>query len=343
MRAGSKSRRATRAGAALVVLALSLAASQTARAAEPTEAELTLARDRFKEGVALEDAGDFRAARGKFELVAETRTSPQVLYHLAFCDENLGALVAAEAGYEKALADAQAAGSSAAGVVDTATTRLAALRSRIPTLEIVVEGGLAAGDVVTVDGTAREAWAEPSKIDPGRHVVTIERDGAAVTEAVVHVVEGKKATVRLSLAAPAPAAAPTPPPTADDAAGGGPPVAALVVGGVGVASLAVSGVTFAMSRVAIDDVRSTCSDPAAGTGCDPRSEAREADASMLTVTSGIFLGVGFACLVTGAVLWATLDDEPAAGTGKAPTARRRVELVPSSLASPLGLSARGRF
>lgn len=307
-------------------------------AAEPTEAELEVARDRFKEGVALEDAGDYRAARTKFELVAEVKTSPQVVYHLALCDENLGSLVAAEAGYEKAIADAEAAG-AAASVADTARTRLAAIRPRVPRLRIAIEGELREGDVVAVDGEPRENWREEAKIDPGRHVVTVERGGATLVEDVVQVAEGARASARLTLDAAAPTAPANRPGVGDDDVGGGPPAVALIVGGAGIVALAVSGVTFAMSRVAIDDVRATCADPEAGTGCDPRSQAREDDARTLTVTSAVLLGVGAACVVTGAVLWVTLDDEPAAGAGKPPQARRGVELAPS----PLGLAARGRF
>lgn len=341
MRCGSTRDAAGRVLAAVLVLLSAALPAGPARAAEPTEAELEVARDRFKEGVALEDAGDYRAARAKFEQVAEVKTSPQVLYHLALCDENLGHLVAAEARYEKAIADAEAAGSVAASVADTARTRLEALRPRIPRLRIAIAGELREGDVVAVDGEERGDWQEQAKIDPGRHVVTVERDGATVAEAVVQVTEGTKASARLTLDADVPRAPPTPPPPATevDEGGGGPPVAALIVGGAGIVALAVSGVTFGMSRVAIEDVRATCADPEAGTGCDPRSQAREDDARTLTVTSAVLLGVGAACVATGAVLWVTLDDEPAAGAGKPPQARRGVELAPL----PYGLAARGRF
>jgi hypothetical protein len=317
-------------GAPFVVLA-------PAWAAEPTEAQLEVARERFRDGLALEEAGDFAAARATFDEVRATKITPQVLYHLAYCDEQLGALVAAIDGYGEAIELAERVGESAAAVVEEAQPRLAALERRVPRLRVRVEGDLAPGDAVTIDGAPVERWSEDVRVDPGRRRVAVVRDGAPLAEVTVEARPGERATARLTLPArePPAVAPPSRPPPPVQPPGEGPPAAALVVGGVGLASAAIGGVTLALQQVAIDDVRSTCADPGAGTGCDPRARAREDDARVLGVTSGVLLGVGAACVVTGIVLWVALDDEPA---GPA-TARRGVALAPG----PLGVTAAGRF
>lgn len=327
--------------AAVLALALAATVARPAHAAEPTEAELAVARDRFREGLALEEQGNYRAARAKFELVAETRTSPQVLYHLAFCDEKLDHLVAALAGYDRAIAAAEAAGDAGQAVVEEARPRRDALGERIPRVRVAIEGELAAGDQVTIDGEPVETWSEDTPVDPGPRRVAIVRDGAPVVEAGVQAVVGERAVARLVLpttADPAPPPVVTPPPPDDAGGDGGAPTAALVVGGVGVAALVAGGVTLALQQVAIEDVRVTCADPDGATGCDPASRAREEDARTLGVTSGILLGVGGACLATGIVLWIALDDEPSPSPAARATARG-VAVAPG----PLGLTARGRF
>lgn len=332
-------RRAPGAWIALVALALASTAAAPARAAEPTEAELAVARDRFREGLALEEEGSYRAARAKFEQVAETRTSPQVLYHLAFCDEKLDQLVAALAGYDRAIEAAEAAGEPGHAVIEEARPRRDALQRRLPRLRIAIEGELAPGDRVTIDGAPVEAWSEDTPVDPGPRVVAIVRDGETLVEAGVQAVAGERTVARLTLPAAPPPDEPAvvrPPPLATE--GGGAPTAALVVGGIGLAALAAGGVTLALQQVAIEDVRSTCADPEGGTGCDPASRAREDDAHTLGLTGGILLGAGGACLATGVVLWIALDDEPAPTPATAATARG-IAVMPG----PLGLVARGRF
>ncbi len=315
-------------------------------ASEPTEAELNAARERFREGLALEEKKDWAGARRKFERVKETRTTPQVLFHLALCDENTGALVAALAGYERALEAATQAGASAQSVADTAREHLEALRPRVPRVKVEMTGD-EEGDEVHIDDrpAPRDALAEGVPVDPGSRRIVVLRGGEVVAEKKVRVAEGEKATVRLAIAArpeEAPDAPPVTRPPPKEEPSGGSKVPALIVGGVGVASLVGAGVTFGLSRAALDEVLLTCSDPDAATGCDPAAQASEDEANTLTTTSIVLGVVGAACVATGVVLWLTLDDgEPAtpAAHRAAGRSRPRVGIVPTGL----GATALGEF
>ncbi|RYE82186.1 MAG: hypothetical protein EOO75_21070, partial [Myxococcales bacterium] len=68
---------------------------RTAHAADDT----AKARTAFNEGLQLEAGGNFTGALAKFNEVAQLRRTPQVVYHIALCQEKLGQLVAALGGY----------------------------------------------------------------------------------------------------------------------------------------------------------------------------------------------------------------------------------------------------
>jgi hypothetical protein len=89
----------------------------------------------------------------------------------------------------------------------------------------------------------------------------------------------------------------------------------------------------------VDEVRASCG-PDGLTDCDPALSGRAQDASTLSTTSGILVGVGAACVATGVVLWFVLDDEPSGRASRLPDAERPgVGLVPTWG----GLGAMGRF
>ena len=68
--------------------------------------ELKRARAQFQQATELEQAGNWAAALQRFREVGQVRMTPQVRFHIAVCEENLGRLVTALGGYELALAEA---------------------------------------------------------------------------------------------------------------------------------------------------------------------------------------------------------------------------------------------
>src|SRR5215213_7178870 len=81
-------------------------------------AELKKARLQFQQATELERAGNWTAALQAFREVGQVRMTPQVRFHIAVCEENLGRLVAALGGYELALADADKVGADFKGEVE---------------------------------------------------------------------------------------------------------------------------------------------------------------------------------------------------------------------------------
>jgi len=283
--------------------------------AGPTEEQLAAARERFKEGIELEGNRDWEGARKAFEEVAATKASAQVLYHLAYCDEHLGQWLAAVDGYDKALLAARDVGDSAKGVVETATKQRDELSARMPKLRIEIRGTLKKGDELYVDGKLMDlgVTVRDLKVDPGSHAAEIKRNGATLIAGTAEIAAGERGKLRLEL--PKNADGPAGPTAAPRKTGGGVgKIPAYVASGVGVAALIGSGVTFAMSRAAVDEVAASC-EPDGVTGCDPALSGRAQDASTLTTVSLLLAGAGAAAVGTGVVLWFVLeDDEPAGGS-----------------------------
>jgi hypothetical protein len=93
-----------------------------------------------------------------------------------------------------------------------AQTALAALDHAIPTLRVRATG-LAPGDVVELDGSAR-AGDQPTPLDPGNHTIIVRRAGEPVAQRTVAVDRGARSDVELAVPVPPPVPPPrvAPPP-----------------------------------------------------------------------------------------------------------------------------------
>src|SRR5690606_22844952 len=120
-------------------LALLLGAASTVpkTAVAQDAAELQQARDKFQKALALQTGGDWAGALALLKEVAAVRSTPQVRFNIALCEENLGQLVAAVGDYELAMADARQAHEEE--VVEQAARRLDELKGRVP--KVIVERG----------------------------------------------------------------------------------------------------------------------------------------------------------------------------------------------------------
>lgn len=329
-RSGVSLSRAWRALALTAALSVAAVSSANVAHAEPTEEQLTAARERFKAAVELEGRGDWEAARAAFEDVAATKESPQVVYHLALCDEHLGQWLAAMAGYDRAIKAAGEVGESARGVIETATKQRDELAARMPRLRIEIRGTLTKEDELYVDGKPMDLGVtlRDLQVDPGNHGGEIKRGGEVVASGTAEIAAGERGKLRIELpkASDKPAAPIAPP---RETGGGVGKIPAYVVGGIGVAALIGSGVTFGLSRAAVDDVRANCG-PDGLTGCDPALQARADDASTLSTVSLVLAGAGVAAVGTGVVLWFVLDEEKASGGSRASA----IPLQPRAPAGP---------
>jgi hypothetical protein len=247
------------------VIAVALAASLTATDAWSQSAkDIARARERFKEGAALQAAGDFARALEAYKDVALVKSSAQVRFNIASCEEKLGDYVTAMGTYRFALTEATR--SNAKNIEEAVTKALADLEPRVPML-LVKRGDGAAVAEVTLDG---RALANPSigvefQVNPGPHTVkatapdrepqTVELTLADRDHKVVELVLKPHAAPVVALVGPIVDEPPPPPPPSNKKPllyGG------IAAGGVGVVSVVVAGVFFGMRQSAISTLNADC-------------------------------------------------------------------------------------
>src|SRR3954468_21729407 len=120
-------------------------------AADSSAEALKRAREQFGQALALQTAGDWAGALALLKDVAAVKSTPQVRFNMALCEEKLGKLVAALGDYELAASDARA--EKADQVAEEVEGRLESLRQRIPKLT-VTRGSGAEAAIVAVDGVS---------------------------------------------------------------------------------------------------------------------------------------------------------------------------------------------
>jgi hypothetical protein len=304
--------------AAALCLALALTAPRGARADDAGE-QKAAARHIFNQGRELEKAGDWQGAYEKFKQVGEVVMTPQVRFHIALCDENLGRLVAAINGFELATEEAKRAGKDGKDVAENAPIRAEKLRARVPHLTIVVKGELRVSKVL-LDGKALAAALVNTElpVDPGKHVITVERKGEAIETQSLELAEKERKTITLEVddknLPPEEPDKPPPPPQVT------PPklerpgtfemtrerVPAVALVSVGVAAGIAAGVFYGLRESTIADVNNNAGCRPDLTGCDPAYQALAEDGKSYTVISGVLAGVAGAAALTGGVLWFAL-------------------------------------
>jgi hypothetical protein len=237
-------------------------ASRPARADGPSAADLRKARSQFQRGIELEQASNWSEALQQFREVGGVRMTPQVRFHIAYCEEQLGRLVTALGGYELALGEADQVGQDFKREVDTAIT---GLRARIPKL-MIERGTNAEAALVQLDGVdlGGNSVGVEVPLDPGPHTVTANAPGYLQFTTTAELKEREVTHVTLDLT-------PEPVPVPDEK----PPVKEVivvqqppgpnrtipyVVGGVGIATLAGAGVLFALRQATYAELKKACPD-----------------------------------------------------------------------------------
>lgn len=300
----------------LALAATPLCVTGPASAQTLSEAELEHLRKRFFEAIELEERGAWAEAQAIFREIAPKRTSPQVRYHIALCDENLGRLADALRGYEEALEMAKAEQSDAAApVIENAKKRLGPLRPRVPKLRVVRSDD--DRRAVRIDGKMflPHQLTETLRLDPGEHRVEVAGSGGFELVRVVTLAEGDEQKLDLGTTAKAPPKPPIetpkrvePPPAVEPSSGSRAP--AVVVGTIGVLGLAGSGVLFGLAQVAASDVQDACPNWETGV-CPTALQARAEEGATLHTTSIIVGAASAATIATAVVLWVVLEpDEP---------------------------------
>lgn len=304
---------------------------------EPVAEDVLIgARRDFQKALALQTAGDWAGALALLKKVAAVRSTPQVRFNIALCEEHLGQLVAALGDYELAASDARAA---EIPLVETeALERIERLRQRIPQLR-VERGEGAARASVTLDGVelGELALGRDMPVDPGTYEVRAVVPGRPDFVEEVRLAESQRAAVTIRM--PAPVDAPAAPTKFEPVPGAsGQRVMGYVTGSIGLAGLAAAGAFYALRYDALQDLDALCPTRRA---CPPEGREIQQRGRQHTMYGNVALGVGVAGLVTTAVLW--LTDRPAQVTAapESPATSGRFVLGHESV--PLGATWMGSF
>jgi hypothetical protein len=194
------------------LLALSVVSLRERDAHAQTASEIATAKQWFADGLANEEKSDFAGALELFKRAAQVKRTPQIVYHVGFCESRTGGLVEALVDLESAVALARTA--HADDVVTVASAELADVKKRTPSLEVVTPGEATPARFV-VDGRsiALSMLRTPMPLNPGEHTVTVELANGATATKRVTLAERDAIKVDLAPVGPAPAPAPTPTPT----------------------------------------------------------------------------------------------------------------------------------
>lgn len=301
-----------------------------AGAQDPTD--LKRARAQFQRGIELEQAGNWSEAIQQFREVGQVRMTPQVRFHIAFCEENLGRLVTALGGYELALAEADAVGADFRAEVETS---IAKLRERIPKL-VITRGTNAEAALVQLDGVDLGASSVGVEVplDPGPHTITATAPGYKPFSQTADLREREVTNVTIELElSPEPEGSSAP--FRDDQPPPPPPpnrTVPYIVGGVGAASLIAGGVFFALRQTTLASLEENCPD---NLHCDVKNKPAYERAKLYSVVAPVTTGAGIAALAaaTALILLEKKPGQPQKGVVVTPVA-------PNAFA---GVSVSGQF
>jgi hypothetical protein len=306
-----------RLAAAIALAAAAALGSAPAAAAGDAANGLAQLRQVFADGRQFEDKGHWAEALEKFKEVAAVKMTPQVRFHIALCEENLGKLVSAIRGFDLAGAEATAAGSSAVEVPSAAKQHAEALRARIAKLRVDVSGKLTTSKILLDDTALGEKEVGTDiEVDPGAHVVEV-RDAAGKSTFRKELTLAEKVTEKLEVVVDDKEDAPTPPPIVPITAAPS-RIPAYVTGAVGIGALIGSGVFFGLRASNIATVNSHCTDPVNHTGCSAGDQNLASQGKAFTGAADGLLAVGLVGVAAGTVLYFVLA--PKKQTAAAPPA-----------------------
>lgn len=343
---------------AACIVALGLSAASAASAQSGGE-QKAAAEALFRQGKQLMIDGKFSDACPKLE--QSNRIDPAIgtLLYLAECYEKEGKTASAWATFSEASSKAQAEGQEERA--EMGRSRAQALEPKLSRLSLQVgpEARAIEGYQVMRGGKRVDAslWGVPVPVDPGQYEIAISAPGYQDYTMSVRV-EGEGKTVEARLPAliqaevkaastPPPEASPTPvaPPDtkpgpvvdrgSDD--GSGQRTIGIIVGGIGLAGIAVGSVFGLQAISKNDDAEKFCP---RGTECDSQEGVDLTDdAKSAATVSNIAFGVGAAALIGGLVLYLTAPEKQQAAF----TQRKRFQVAPLFGGGTTGLGFQGAF
>jgi hypothetical protein len=300
--------------------------------------DIAAAESLFNRGRADMAAGRYEAG---CKAIAESQRldpRPGTLFTLAVCESKWGRIATAAARYSDYLSLYErlspAEKTRQRERAQQAKAQREALAPQVPELTLVLPPGAPAGTVVQRDGAvmADAALGVGLPVDPGEHVVTTQAPGGPIWEQRITLRKSEKKRLTLEVK-PAPEGEALPvktgsqsampgkpeaPPPKGAEGPGGQRVAAYVVGGIGIAGLALGGV---MGGLALGKKGTVADHCGKGIGakneaaCDPTGLDAVSSGRTLALVSTIGFAVGGAGIATAAVLLLTEPSRPKPADG----------------------------
>lgn len=279
--------------------------------ADPSGADLLLARQLANEGIELSQKGDCEGALTKLQRAEAIHHAPTILVHIGECQTRLGRLVDALSSLDRVARENLGPTPPRAFVTaqQRAATLVEELRPKLGKLRVDVTGPRAGAKFRIDDGELNEAALGLDRaIDPGTHLIEATTADGQRVRREVKVRGGATEVVSLAL----PAALQSAPSQAAPVQGASPEKKSsglrtlgwgLTAGGTAalVAGAVFAGVTLSTKS----DLDGACTDKA----CPPSARDDYDSARSTATVSGIALGVGVVAVAAGVYFLVVRKDD----------------------------------
>ena len=308
--------------------AATLAALLVADAAGAQTQE-AVAAERFNKGRELFMSGQYAPALVEFKAASDLYESPNTRLYIARCERELGHPAAAYIELERAAreaADRSAGDPRYASTRDAATQEASALESKLARVKVLAPEGLPDGTSITVNGAevGPAAVGVAAPIDPGAIEVVAKAPGYVTSTKSAHAAAGEVVEIKIHLEKAATAtetgtgtgtatatntgtatgtgtatatntgtATATPVPTPSH----GLRNAGFVIGGIGIAGMAVFGAFAGLAQTRFDQLKAQCGGP-----CDASFSSQIDEGQTFQTIANVALAAGGTMLLTGAIM-----------------------------------------
>jgi tetratricopeptide (TPR) repeat protein len=313
----------------LLLALVGMLAAAPAGAAKPSKQEQVLAKKAANEGRKHAKKGDWEEAREAWQRSVDLNDTPGARIELAKAESKLGRLLLAEEHIKKALEHPKLPWAQKR----KATSALAELDEKIPTLGVEPPADFAGTISVNDQEYDAASLVKPLRLDPGEHTVQAKAKGYTPFSESVLLEEGdRKNLVILLTELPEPPPPPAPVEEAPKASGSTQQTlgwVSIAIGGVGLAVGSVMGLQARSTRSELDGACSNdvCSEEQRGLYDKGTNQANIATAGF--IVGGVGIGLGTVLLLT------------AGKQEKKPAAPDEARLEP--LIGPGRLGVRGTF
>jgi hypothetical protein len=331
---------------ATIVLPTRVAHAQGTKA--PSKKDLEAARKNFMDGIDLENGGQWKEAKEKFDEVAKVRMTPEVRFHIALCEEHTGLLIEALRDFETAESDAKEEGKAA--VMKEAPEHANAIKPRIPKLKVKAPSDVD-GITLTLDGNAIDPKNEDeTPVNPGTHKIEASAEGRQSFSADVQLAEGESKTIVVKLPKtggseeekpveePKPKEPETPQPTESHRK-----VSPLTWVAFGVGAVGLAGATiFFLKRNSIkSDLDGKCN---SDLHCPASSQDDIDSGKSATTMTNVFGAIGIVGIGAGVYLLLTAPKEEETAAPPKEESSAKVHIVPGAPGANIGgLAITGSF